>query len=143
MPIAPIIFLQGDEGRRVVDALTHTDGVVVHGVTAASVEAVVDYLAQWDNGDEYHSLSSVTSAGVMDDRSQVDHYLLTWNSGLGYVGLEILLDDETHEPVDVTTCRGCDQPIDYCLDHTHAPDTESEDWTTDYAAVTAAINTEE
>lgn len=141
MPIAHIVFMQDDEGRKVVDALTHTDGVVSHGVTAASVEAVTDYLAQWDYG-EYHALSSVTGAGRMDDRSQVDHYLLTWNSGLGYVGLEVILDDDTHEPVDVTTCRTCDEPIDYCLDHTHAPNTDAPEWREDYDAVTAALNTE-
>jgi hypothetical protein len=144
MPIASVIFMQDDEGRRVVDALTHTteDGLFVRGATAASIEAVVDYLAQWDSG-EYHDIGPTTRAGVRDDRSQVDAYLLTWNAGLGYVGLEVLLDDETHQVVDVTTCRYCDQPIDYCLDHTHAPDTESAEWTEDYAATMAAIDIEE
>lgn len=142
MAIASIIFLQGDEGYRVVDALTHTDGVVRHGVTAASVEAVVDYLAQWDHG-EYHDIGTATRAGRMDDRAQVDAYLLTWNASLGYVGLEVVLDGIDHTPIDVSTCRGCEQPIDYCQDHTHAPDMDSEEWTADYDAVTAAITSEE
>lgn len=143
MPIASIVFMQGDEGRRVTDAISHFDGNVTHhGATAASIEAAVDYLAQWDYG-EYHDLKSVTDAGAMDDLAQIDHYLLTWNVRLGYVGLEVLLDDDTHQPVDVTTCRGCNEPIDYCTDHTHAPDTESDEWQTDYDAVTAALNTQE
>lgn len=142
MAIASVIFLQGDEGRRVTDALTHTDGVVRHGVTAASIEAVVDYLTQWDYG-EYHDIGTTTRAGSRDERVQVDSYLLTWNADLGYVGLEVVLDGIDHTPIDVTTCRGCDQPIDYCQDHTHAPDQESEEWTTDYDAVTAALSREE
>lgn len=142
MAIASIIFLQGDEGHRVVDALTHTDGAVRHGVTAASIDATVDYLAQWDTG-EYHDIGTTTRAGSRDERVQVDAYLLTWNAGLGYVGLEVVLDGIDHTPIDVSTCRGCNEPIDYCQDHTHAPDMESAEWTTDHDAVTAALHTEE
>lgn len=142
MPIASVIFMQGDEGRRVVDALTHTEGIEMRGVTAASIEATVDHLAQWDTG-EYPDLGSTTRAGIHDHRAQVDAYLLTWNTGLGYVGLEVVLDGIDHTPIDVTTCRGCEQPIDMCLDHTHTPDTESEEWTTDYDATAAAITSEE
>lgn len=138
MPIASIVFLQDDEGREVVDALTHTDGVTVHGVTAASIAATVEYLAQWDYG-EYHDLGATTRAGAHDDRSQQDHYLLTWNTGLGYVGLEVMLDD-TGQIENNATCRGCDQPVDYCTDHTHAPDEESAEWIDDHDATTAALN---
>lgn len=139
---ARIIFLDGDEGRRVVDALTHTHNVVMHGASAASVEAVVDYLAQWDYG-EYDDTHAESAAGRMDEQVQVDGYLLSWNAGLGYVGLEAVMDAISGRPIEVSTCRGCNQPIDYCTDHTHAPDTESEEWETDYAAVTAAITSEE
>lgn len=142
MPIASIVFMQGDEGRKVVDALTHTDGVVVHGATAASIAATVEYLAQWDYG-EYHDLGSTSRAGSRDDRFQVDNYLLTWNTGLGYVGLEVMLDDENHYPDAVATCRGCGQPVDYCLDHTHAPDEESAEWVDDHDATTSALHRED
>lgn len=71
---------------------------------------------------------------------QVDAYLLSWNTGLGYVSLEAVLDAVTGRPIEVSTCRGCDKPVDYCLDHTHAPDMESEAWATEYDAVTAALS---
>lgn len=138
-----IIFVDGDEGRRIVDALTHTDGAVVQGVTAASIEAVTDHLAQWDNG-EHHHVDDTSGAGLTDSSAQVDAYTLTWNTGLGYVALAVMVDDDVLDPqvMDVYTCRGCGQPVDYCLDHTHAPDPESAEWRADYDGVSARITKE-
>lgn len=134
-----IIFMQGDEGRAVTDALEHCQGITAYGATAPSIEAVIDYLAQWDQGDTaYHDLTDEPRAGSGDRTARVDGYVLSWNLGLGYVGLEAeVTEDGGH--ADVSTCRGCEQPIDYCTDHTHAPDMDSDDWRDDYDRTMSVI----
>lgn len=84
---ARIVFMDGDEGREVVDRLCRVDGVVAYGATRETVEHAIDYLSQWDYGDE-QELVEMLSHGTLDDVVEHGDYILSWNLGLGYVGLE-------------------------------------------------------
>ena len=54
--------------------------------------AAVKYLAQWHFPGE-HMTSEEPSRGAADDYFEDDHgYVLTWNTGLGYIGLEYTID---------------------------------------------------
>lgn len=76
-----IVFMQDSEGHDVIDRMD-----------TESPEEIVDYLAQWDYGDDY-DVRDTPSAGEWDDTMVVGEYLLTWNSRLGYVGLERIIGD--------------------------------------------------
>lgn len=85
---ASIIFAQGDEAREIVDRLERVDGVVAFGATDETISETVDYLSQWDFGDESeHDVTAELGAGTHDRIETVGDYILTWNLGLGYVGL--------------------------------------------------------
>lgn len=79
-----IVFMQ--DGRDVVDRLTRTDGVVMRGATDATIGETIEYLAQWDYGDE-DNVRDEMPTGTHDEVVERDGYILTWNAGLGYVGL--------------------------------------------------------
>lgn len=80
MAIERIVFMQGsdaDEPLRILDE--------------SGPEAAIDYLAEWDNGDG-GDMADEPSAGSADDVYQSDNgYILSWNTGLGYIGLERLV----------------------------------------------------
>jgi len=88
MKYADIVFMQGDEGREVVDKLCNVEGVVAHGATAESITATIAHLSQWDFGDESeHTLREDIGAGFDDRVVEEGDYVLSWNLGIGYVGL--------------------------------------------------------
>lgn len=83
-----VIFLDSDEGREVVDKLANVeDGYIVHGATEESITEAIAYLSQWDDHDDRETWER-PSHGTADDTTEVGDYLLSWNTGLGYVGLE-------------------------------------------------------
>jgi hypothetical protein len=85
---ANIVFMQGDEGRELVDSLCQVEGVVAHGATAESITQTIEYLAQWDFGTESeYDIREEIGAGTHDTTVEEGEYVLTWNLGLGYVGL--------------------------------------------------------
>jgi hypothetical protein len=89
-----IVFMQGDEAYDVLDKLCHVDGVVVHGADDESIRAAVDYLSQWDYGDESeHTIVTRDSFGRYDDEATHGEYLIGWNYGLSYVYLARLVED--------------------------------------------------
>lgn len=94
MRVARIVFMQGDDGREVVDALTRADGVVHYGATSETIGAAIEHLSQWDNGDDDdvhdHFAAGAGDNVVTDDETG---YTLTFHVGLGYVGLERQLLD--------------------------------------------------
>ena len=49
-------------------------------------DSLVDYLAQWDNG-EYDDVSDSLPCGTSDDTFEHGGYVVTFNRRLGYVGL--------------------------------------------------------
>lgn len=77
-----IVFMQGEESDKVLRLL---DG---EGIAAA-----IDYLSQWDMGDG--ETSDKPSRGTHDNYKQVGDFLLTWNEGLGYIGLERVLESQS------------------------------------------------
>ena len=84
-----IVFMQGEEGREVVDKLCNVDGVVAHGATRESIERAIEHLSQWDFGDE--NPSPVVPAAVPlydgDRDARMNGYVIVWNLGLGTVAL--------------------------------------------------------
>lgn len=50
-------------------------------------EAALEHLAQWHHPGE-HETSDEESAGDDDDVFEQDGYILSWNSRIGYIGLE-------------------------------------------------------
>jgi hypothetical protein len=71
-----IVFLQGEEADEPL-AILDRDGE----------EAALDYLAQWDYGDAGEEFDEPAS-GTSDYVFESDHYRLSWNVRLGYIGLE-------------------------------------------------------
>jgi len=55
-----------------------------------SEDQMIEYLSQWDNGSENeHSPQDEPSAGTADNTYDNHRgYILSWNTGLGYVGLD-------------------------------------------------------
>jgi hypothetical protein len=90
-----IVFLQGDDGREVADKLFRVEGVCAHGITAESAREAVEYLSQWDYGDDDGELRAELPAGSNDAVIFADggQYVLTANLGLGYVGLSRIVTD--------------------------------------------------
>jgi hypothetical protein len=90
-----IVFLHCDDGREVADKLFCVDGVVAHGITAESAREAVEYLSQWDYGDDDGELRDELPAGSNDAIIYADggEYVLTANLGLGYVSLSRIVTD--------------------------------------------------
>lgn len=89
-----IVFMQGDDADEPLRLLydKHDDSVV-WGWPDKKTEAIA-YLAQWDNGDP-GEVRDTSSAGSSDYQHTEGEYLLTWNLGLGYIGLERIKADDT------------------------------------------------
>jgi len=71
-----IVFMQGEEADEPLQILADKGRV-----------AAVDYLAQWDmeRGEEFDEPASGSDDDIYTTR---DGYRLSWNRGLGYIGLE-------------------------------------------------------
>jgi hypothetical protein len=79
-----IIFFQNEQADEALKIL-NDDGW----------EAAIAHLAQWDQGLAGGEISDEPSSGDADCVKEDDHYRLSWNSGLGYIGLEAIVSDET------------------------------------------------
>lgn len=87
-PWLSVVFLAGEDGRELVDALCRVEGVVARGATDESVAAAVEVLAAWDDDDA--ALGNNYDGppwAATDQTADVGHYVLAWNLGLGYVSL--------------------------------------------------------
>lgn len=72
-----IVFMQGEEADEALDILRE-DGE----------DAAIDYLAEWDYGDAGEDFDE-PSSGTDDDVHETDDgYRLSYNTRLGYIGLE-------------------------------------------------------
>lgn len=76
---APIIFMEGEEAEEPLRLLKKK-----------SVLAAVRYLSQWDCG-EYYDVREEPAKGTSDNYEVHMGYLISWNSFLGYIGLEKIL----------------------------------------------------
>jgi hypothetical protein len=73
-----IVFLQGEEADEAL-AILDNDGT----------EAALEFLAQWDYGDAGETFDEPANGSddeVYEDEAQ--HYRMSWNNRLGYIGLE-------------------------------------------------------
>jgi hypothetical protein len=73
-----VIFCQGTDAEEPLRILED------HGP-----EAAVAYLEQWHYPGE-HEQATELAGGTRDDTHRSEDYVLTWNVGLGYIGLEYI-----------------------------------------------------
>jgi len=88
-----VVFLQGDEAYQPLEILD-TKGK----------DAAMEYLKQWHYPGE-HEGSPELGHGTSDQTYEKDGYIMSWNSQLGYIGLQYDLsqmneEDDTDEPMD-------------------------------------------
>lgn len=82
MCYASIVFLQGDEAE-VKEAFEILD--------KKGEEGLLDYLLQWDYGDAPIETMKRIPWGLKDSLFKKGSYVVSYNVGLGYVGLTVLL----------------------------------------------------
>jgi hypothetical protein len=98
MPYQNIVFMQGDDASEPLAILHHravdSDSVVWEWPTGESVADAFTYMSQWDYGDAGETYPA-TQAGNSDwqETSADGRYLLTYNVGLGYIGLERIMPE--------------------------------------------------
>lgn len=87
MPYVSIVFIQSpeytEEGEPICDAAKFLEGLI-------GVPELLEYLKQWDYGEETENSLTVSETpphGTSDTVEEVDGYFLSYNFGLGYVGL--------------------------------------------------------
>lgn len=107
-----IVFLKGDDADQddVIDRLyqrSAPDSVVYHGVTSESLTEAIEYLLQWENGDEEvqeyvprENFYVADSGGPWGNADDVHHQrdgdtclVLSSHLGLGYAGLVRIIED--------------------------------------------------
>lgn len=79
-----VVFMQGEEAEEPLSILDN-DG---H-------DACIEYLAQWHYPGEHETRKGDTGAGSADSEHETDDgYILSYNRGLGYIGLSFRIPDE-------------------------------------------------
>lgn len=89
--VLPILFLQDEEAwTDALNTLGNVKGVVIYGHTEKSVARTVEYLSQWDSGDERDDalVKPLPDLNPGEKRVEWGGYVLTWNYGPGYVALD-------------------------------------------------------
>ena len=77
-----IVFLQNEQADEALQILNDQ-----------GTEAAIEHLAQWDNADAVE-VTEEPSSGDDDDVFEDEHYRLSWNSKLNYIGLEAILETD-------------------------------------------------
>jgi hypothetical protein len=88
-----VVFLQGDEAFEPLERLDRE-----------GPDAALEYLKQWHYPGE-HQGSQELSHGSEDKTYEKDDYIMTWNSRLGYIGLQYDMS-KSNEPSDPETGHG-------------------------------------
>jgi len=70
-----IIFQQGQEAEETLELIKN-----------CSEEVAVNYLKEWDMGENY-DVSDTEPFGKADTTVEIDGYILSYNTYVGYVGL--------------------------------------------------------
>jgi len=103
MPYQNVVFMDGDDASEPLAILHNRDrdpetgmdideSVVWHCPTGESVAATFAYLAQWDYGEPAETYpESHAGSGDWQETSECGRYLMTYNVGLGYIGLERII----------------------------------------------------
>jgi len=76
---ASVVFLQDSEADEPLDILNNEGR-----------EAAINYLSQWDYG-EYYDIREESGKGSNDRSLEHNGYLLSYNTGIGYIGLEKII----------------------------------------------------
>lgn len=82
-----IVWMDGEDGRKLVDKIDRDNGVVARGATDKSIAKAVEHLKQWDYGEP---AEVITKPELLpgEKRAYEDEYVLTWHLGLGHVSLD-------------------------------------------------------
>lgn len=99
-----IVFMQGDDADEPIDILyardkEETNIPYYRGPFAESIAAAFEYLKQWDYG-EGGEVRKGPSSGQGDDFWEEGGYRMSAHCGLGHIGLERILSDDS-------TCGTC------------------------------------
>lgn len=84
---AEIVFLQNSQD---FNGFRGSGGRGVDGFFDSDESEMMDYLMQWDDG-EYHEVNSRKPWGTRDDTYKRGKYIMSYNSGLGYAGLCLMV----------------------------------------------------
>jgi len=76
MKYEQIVFAQGEDANEPLKILDEQ-----------GTHAAIEYLLQWDNGDSA-DIRDQPSAGTRDTVVRIAGLILTFNTGIGYIGLE-------------------------------------------------------
>jgi hypothetical protein len=84
-----IVFMQGEDADEVLDKMLRFDGHVTYqGATQESVNEALEYLKQWDYGDESeHTITDKPEWGSLDTLIEEGEYVIAYNIHFGYVSL--------------------------------------------------------
>ena len=77
-----IVFMQGDDAQEALAILDKQGD-----------DAAIDFLSEWDYGDACPT-DNEPRAGTSDTVHKHDNYLLTYNTSLGYIGLDRVIEEE-------------------------------------------------
>jgi hypothetical protein len=118
---AHIVFMQGDDYDE-WEAIMYPDREPGYLPLPRGHDAAVEYLAQWDNGDEAEVWDTDTDNGkpwgTADYTYEQGEYVMSWNPPLGYVGLVRKLparhDWRYRADVSDWWCNTCDVATDFC-----------------------------
>lgn len=72
-----VVFAQGDDADEPLGILD-SDGE----------DAAIEYLAEWHNPGEHETGDDLSHGSADDNFESDDGYILSWNTGLGYIGLD-------------------------------------------------------
>jgi hypothetical protein len=72
-----VVFMQGEEAEEPLRILDE-----------GGVGAALDHLCEWWDGSEDGETSDTPASGTEDDVHRAGEWRLTWNTSLGYIGLE-------------------------------------------------------
>lgn len=78
-----IVFIQNEEAETPLKILEEQ-----------GEDAAMNYLRQWDYGDEDGEIYDENPGGSSDSVYRKGNYVMTYNTSLGYVGLCKIIDEE-------------------------------------------------
>ena len=81
MLIEDVVFMQGDEAQEYLDLLDNE-----------GAEVALEKLKEWHYPNE-HATRTELPNGSSDRTFKQGQYFLSWNSGLGYIGLSYIVED--------------------------------------------------
>jgi hypothetical protein len=84
MKVIRIIFLQGEEANEALDIYKNR-----------GCEGALQYLDQWYEGNiNHYEQFNESAAGTSDRVYEISDYLLSVNTSLNYIGLELIIERE-------------------------------------------------